>query len=608
MNGLFLNVLNMSITAGYVAVIVVIIRFFLRKAPKAFSYAMWMVVFFRLICPFSINSNISVIPENMGAVPESVMSVHLVPDDGIPVSENTVNNNANFTVMPLTPISDFNLIEAMTSIAPFIWITGIIIFLVCGAVSYFKLKNKLSTATLVNDNIFETDRIKTPFVLGAIRPKIYIPVNIRNDELNYIVKHEQIHIRRYDHIIKPIAFFSLAVHWFNPMVWISFFLMSRDMEMSCDESVMRSIGDDIRINYSKSLLSLSAKQSGLLVPLAFGESNVKSRIKNILSYKKPSHVIIAAAVVIVICIAVILGTNPVSYKQYDFPLTSEDMESMLTEQGIDMYVKDFTIVDDTRNIIELVDDKGISLGINSGISNGYKFLSMTWFTPSKLTDDELKDFFSNELLSQFELAGTFYGNKKGLDKELRSLLKYYLKEDNYKKGAFWSKRVGNDHLRISRNTGTMPNINMLIIPDEMYEDYLVSTNESWKNIAENDNIQIYNSNIAEMQEEARINIPTGDELNFFTKHFFITGHLKNIKENKDVPEQLINPLSSYFVPNRDKYLSATLADDTGSVDVFVQMTSLNKDELSVEREHSIVMAYNNGKPVYVVRYSILPIE
>ncbi|WP_312699330.1 M56 family metallopeptidase [Sedimentibacter sp.] len=608
MNSLFLTVLSMSLTASYAVIFVIIARFFLKKTPKIFSYALWLIVLFRLVCPFSFGSSVSMMPENSGFVSENIMGVHPVMDNETTAAENAVSNTVHSPVIPSDPASGFSFMKTMTEAAPIIWIIGITVFLIYGTVSYLKLKNILNTATLVNDNIFETDRIKTPFVLGIIRPKIYIPVNLSDNELKYIIKHEQTHIRRHDHIVKLISFFSLAIHWFNPLVWLSFFLMSKDMEMSCDESVMKSTGEDIRMNYSKSLLSLSAKQSGLLVPLAFGESNVMSRIKNILNYKKPSYLILAAAAAIVVCIAVVLVTNPVSYKQYDFPLTSEDVESMLEEQGIDMYVKNFTVVDDTRNLIELADDKGISLGINSGISDGYKVLSMTWFTPSKLTDDELKDFFNNELLNQFELAGTFYGNKKGLDKELRSLLNYYLKEDNYKKGLFWSKRTGNDHLRVSRNTGTMPSVNMLIMQDEMYEDYLVSTNEIWKATAETDDVQIYNSTVAEMAEISREGLPIGDELNFFSKHFFIKGYLKNIKENKAVPEQLVNSMSKYLVPNRDKYLSATLVDDTGSVDVFIQMTSLNKDELSAEREHAVTSVYNNGEPVYVVRYSVMPVE
>lgn len=609
MSSLFLAVLNMSLKASYAAVFVIIIRFFLKKAPKIFSYALWMVVLFRLMCPFSFKSNISLMPVNAGVIPENIINEYSVIDAGISVADNAVNNSVHPALMPLNTASGFNMMEAIIEGVSIVWIMGIIIFTVYGITSYFKLKNILNASTLVEDNIFETDRIEIPFVLGIIKPKIYIPVNLLHNELNYIIKHEQTHIKRFDHIIKLISFFSLALHWFNPLIWLSFFLMSKDMEMSCDESVMRNIDEDIRINYSNSLLSLSVKQSGLLVPLAFGESNVKTRIKNILSYKKPSKLILAASVIIVVCIAVLLSTNPVSIQQYQFPLTSEDIESVLEEQGIDMYIRDFNTVDSMRNMVTLTNDRNITFGIDAQVRDGYKILNMAWYLPSRLTPDEVHEFFHNELSKQFELAGIFYGNKKGLDKELGKLLEYYFKEENYNKGAYWSKRIGNDHLRVSKSVQQVATtIYMMIMPDEIYEDFLSSTNEAWKNTAEIENIKIYNNTVAEMEETAKEDILNENELDYFTKHFAIKGYLKNIKENKSVPEELINPISSYFIPNKDKYLSAVLFDATGSVDVFVEMTSLSKDELNAEREHNIVMFYNNGEPVYVVRFSILPAE
>jgi len=561
------------------------------------------------MCPFSFKSNISLMPVNAGVIPENIINEYSVIDAGISVADNAVNNSVHSTLMPLNTAYGFNMMEAIIEGVSIVWIMGIIIFTVYGITSYFKLKNILNASTLVEDNIFETDRIKTPFVLGIIKPKIYIPVNLLHNELNYIIKHEQTHIKRFDHIIKLISFFSLALHWFNPLIWLSFFLMSKDMEMSCDESVMRNIDEDIRINYSNSLLSLSVKQSGLLVPLAFGESNVKTRIKNILSYKKPSKLILAASVIIVVCIAVLLSANPVSIQQYQFPLTSEDIESVLEEQGIDMYIRDFNTVDSMRNMVTLTNDRNITFGIDAQVRDGYKVLNMAWYLPGRLTPDEVQEFFHNELSKQFELAGIFYGNKKGLDKELDKLLEYYFKEENYNKGAYWSKRIGNDHLRVSKSVQQVATtIYMMIIPDEIYEDFLSSTNEAWKNTAEIENIKIYNNTVAEMEETAKEDILNENELDYFTKHFAIKGYLKNIKENKNVPEELINPISSYFIPNKDKYLSAVLFDATGSVDVFVEMTSLSKDELSAEREHNIVMFYNNGEPVYVVRFSILPAE
>ncbi|WP_313165486.1 M56 family metallopeptidase [Sedimentibacter sp.] len=609
MSSLFLIVLNMSLTASYAAISVIIIRFFLKKVPKIFSYALWIVVLFRLMCPFSFKSNISLMPVNAGVIPENIINEYSVMDAGISVADNAVNNSVHPALMPLNTASGFNMMEAIIEGVSIVWIMGIIIFIIYGIASYLKLKNVLNASTLLCDNIFETDQIKTPFVLGIIRPKIYIPVDIPSNELNYIIKHEQTHIKRFDHIIKLISFFSLALHWFNPLIWLSFFLMSKDMEMSCDESVMRNIDEDIRINYSNSLLSLSVKQSGLLVPLAFGESNVKTRIKNILSYKKPSKLILAASVIIVVCIAVLLSTNPVSIQQYQFPLTSEDIESVLEEQGIDMYIRDFNTVDSMRNMVTLTNDRNITFGIDAQVRDGYKILNMAWYLPSRLTPDEVQEFFHNELSKQFELAGIFYGNKKGLDKELGKLLEYYFKEENYNKGAYWSKRIGNDHLRVSKSVQQVATtIYMMIMPDEIYEDFLSSTNEAWKNTAEIENIKICNNTVAEMEETAKEDILNENELDYFTKHFAIKGYLKNIKENKSVPEELINPISSYFIPNKDKYLSAVLFDATGSVDVFVEMTSLSKDELNAEREHNIVMFYNNGKPVYVVRFSILPAE
>ena len=227
MNSLFLTVLSMSLTASYAVIFVIIARFFLKKTPKIFSYALWLIVLFRLVCPFSFGSSVSMMPENSGFVSENIMGVHPVMDNETTAAENAVSNTVHSPVIPSDPASGFSFMKTMTEAAPIIWIIGITVFLIYGTVSYLKLKNILNTATLVNDNIFETDRIKTPFVLGIIRPKIYIPVNLSDNELKYIIKHEQTHIRRHDHIVKLISFFSLAIHWFNPLCGFHFFLCQR---------------------------------------------------------------------------------------------------------------------------------------------------------------------------------------------------------------------------------------------------------------------------------------------------------------------------------------------------------------------------------------------
>jgi len=187
-----------------------------------------------------------------------------------------------------------------------IWLAGIIALLLYAAISYLRLKKKVSTAILAVDNVYETDLIETPFVLGFFHPKIYVPVGLDAQESKYIIQHEQTHLKRRDYLFKPLAFFAAAVHWFNPLAWVAYSLMARDMELSADEYVMKQSDTDIRSAYSNSLLTLSAKRNGLLNPLAFGETGVSARIKNVLRYEKPAFWISTAAFVIVVAASVLL--------------------------------------------------------------------------------------------------------------------------------------------------------------------------------------------------------------------------------------------------------------------------------------------------------------
>lgn len=341
-------------------------------------------------------------------------------------------------------------------------------------------------------------------------------------------------------------------------------------------------------------------------------------INNIL--KKKTFWFSVAVIAFAVGIVMVNGrTNQLNKQQYQFPLTKEDIESVLAGQGIDMFIEDFSTIDETthgpsfKDIIisnaNLKNDDNITFGISSQVRDNHKILDLIWYLPKTLPNalsmDQVDNFFHNELPNQFKLAGIFYGNKKELDKELGKLLDYYLDEKNYNNGAFWSKRIGNDHLRVGITNHTMSIISLMIIPDEIYEDYLITSNEMLKESAENKNIKIYNSTVAEMLEDAKKDIPPENELDTFSKHFVVNGQLKNIKENKNVPEQLANINSIYLMPNKDKYLSAKLVDDTGSVDVFLQMTSLNTDQLSMERYHNVVVLYNNNEPVYVVRLSTI---
>lgn len=296
-------VLNMSLTATYVAAVIILVRFFLKKAPKVFSYALWSVVLFRLLCPFSLPSDFSllgVVTANlqtqagvMEYVPESR---GMMPRPTLPSGDAGFEQGGEHQAAAALPSS--SAMTTMTAGEPLavgmeilsvIWLAGMVVLLSYSIFSYLKTKRLLQTATLVKDHIYESDRLSTAFVFGLIRPKIYVPLGVSGADLDYILVHEQTHIRRKDYLLKPLAFFALILHWFNPVMWLSFVLMSRDMEMSCDESVLKRMGGEGKGEYAKSLLTLSVKRSGLftLSPLAFGESHVKSRVRNILNYKKP---------------------------------------------------------------------------------------------------------------------------------------------------------------------------------------------------------------------------------------------------------------------------------------------------------------------------------
>lgn len=311
LQNLFTNILNMSLTASYVILFVIACRLFLKKVPKIFSYSLWAVVLFRLICPFSFSSAFSFlkIPSSHSNKIEYIpSSVKLISQPEINTGINDVTSSINTSPLSLTTHTGNNSIYGILST---IWVLGFISLIVYSILSYLILKHKVCASLIVKDNIFQCENISSPFVLGFIRPKIYLPIGLKKTEQTYILKHEQIHIKRFDYLIKPTAFLVLCLHWFNPLVWISFMLMSKDMELSCDERVLKELGTEIKKDYSSSLLSLSVNKNTIKgSPLAFGENNTKTRIKNILNYKKPVFWVIAVSIIAIIFIAIGLITNP----------------------------------------------------------------------------------------------------------------------------------------------------------------------------------------------------------------------------------------------------------------------------------------------------------
>ncbi|NLM45802.1 MAG: hypothetical protein GX200_03255 [Firmicutes bacterium] len=318
------QILNMSVTASIVIILVLAARLLLKRVPKVFSYALWAVVLFRLVCPVSFSSPVSLIGfiypsagtvdhgaySSITYIPTNIIQTEFpqvdlpVPDINGAIKSSLPNGGEQLAVGPLAfPVAA----------ATMLWLSGIGGMMIYSAVSLIRLRRILVGAVRLRDNIYLADHIATPFVIGILRPKIYLPSTLREEEQSYVILHEQTHIRRLDHLVKMLAFLALAVHWFNPLVWVAFAFTVKDMEMSCDECVIKLMGSDIRGDYSTSLLSLAAGKRLINgSPLAFGEGNIKGRIKNVMNFKKPAAWVTAISVLFVVALSFGLAVNKCS--------------------------------------------------------------------------------------------------------------------------------------------------------------------------------------------------------------------------------------------------------------------------------------------------------
>ncbi|MDD4592858.1 MAG: M56 family metallopeptidase [Parabacteroides sp.] len=375
MSGLFLTVLNMSLTASYAIIFVIFVRLILKKAPKIISYALWGVVAFRLIIPFSFKSMFSLMPRNTNSISIPLDIIHQQNpkiNSGIEVIDSFVSNSFPTPVVGVS----VNPLQVYIEIMAYIWILGMIALLIYSLVSILVLKRQLKSSQLIERNIFEAKNLKTPFVLGLINPKIYLPVGLIASERSYILLHEQTHIHRKDHIIKVFAFLILSIHWFNPLVWIAFILMSTDMELSCDEKILKKMNVDIKKPYANSLLSLATRRHILNgSPLAFGEGNVKGRIKNVLNYKKPRFWVIVLAVIIAIAVGIGLLANPDSLNPGSLvkgdinPSMPRLIAGYMVIEGNLLYLDEVEIL--TREDTERIEELELELGENITTPSGY---------------------------------------------------------------------------------------------------------------------------------------------------------------------------------------------------------------------------------------------
>lgn len=312
MTDLFLTILNMSITASYIALAVILFRFLLRKAPKTLTVLMWAAVGIRLILPFSFESIFSLIP-SANPLPENIVyTTTPYIDSGISFLNQSVNPIISGSFSP-NPTNSVNPLQIWLFVGAIVWVVGIIAMLIYTIVSYLKIDLKVREAVKFKDNIYLCDNISSPFIFGVIKPKIYLPSNINENNIEFVTAHEKAHIKRLDHLWKPLGFLLLSIYWFNPVLWVAYILLCKDIEFACDEAVIKQMGSDIKKSYSEALLNCSVPKHLITAcPLAFGETGVKSRIKSVLNYKKPTVWIIAVCLILSIVLGVCFLTNPKS--------------------------------------------------------------------------------------------------------------------------------------------------------------------------------------------------------------------------------------------------------------------------------------------------------
>ena len=312
MEEVFLCLLNMSLSAAAVIVLVILARLCLRRAPKKWSYLLWAAPAFRLLCPVSFRAFFSIFRLRPPARGDAAAELTTIAR---PASAPFVVQNTGPAPLPSAPTPTVPAAAAQSSgvslinIAIILWCLGAAALVIYAFVSSLRMKERLADAVLLEGNIYETDRIDAPFLLGLWHPRIYLPAGLSGERLRYVLIHERVHLRRRDHWIKLLAFLLLTVHWFNPFVWLAFFLLSRDMEMSCDEKVLAEEGSSAG-EYSRSLLSFASPRRFPLGPLAFGETGVKKRIQNALRWKKPRTWVTLAALLLVIVVTAACAADP----------------------------------------------------------------------------------------------------------------------------------------------------------------------------------------------------------------------------------------------------------------------------------------------------------
>ncbi len=414
MEAIFIKLLNMSIAASWLVLAVILLRTVFRKMPKVFRCVLWALVGIRLLCPWFAESEVSLVP-----------SAETVPENIVEMDEPKITTGVGVLNNAINPIIQEQLIlryhgqtsggestdkeaisvENILNIVSIVWIVGVGVMLLYYVVSYVNIRRKVRVSERVEDNVYICDNIQSAFILGIIKPRIYVPSYLSKLEAQCIIVHERAHLKNLDNIWKPLGFIILSVYWFNPVLWIAYILLCRDIELACDERVIRQLGVDEVKDYSNTLLSSSVSRRMIVaVPLAFGEVAVKTRVKSILNYKKPAFWIIVVAVVASVVVGASFLTNPVGSSKSDDENGSDlhNNEEQSTSSNNDDDEGDEL---EDKDVISYYSSDGahcIELGVNSGIARLFcPMLSVKPYEGTyEMTADKLTLYFELDTYGQ----------------------------------------------------------------------------------------------------------------------------------------------------------------------------------------------------------------
>ena len=335
MTDIFLGFLNRSLAAGILILAVVLVRLVFKKAPRWLLCALWALAAVRLVCPVSIESVLSLIPSAEPVQPEIIVSAQPAITSGIPAVDAIVNPPLAAAFTP-SPAQSANPLQIWTFVAACVWLAGIAALLLYAAISALRLRLRVRTAVRLEGKVYQSEFVSSPFILGVIRPRIYLPFGLEAGAQAMVLAHERAHLQRGDQLWKPLGYLILTAYWFNPVCWLAYILFCRDIEAACDEKVVRELGEGCKAAYSRALLACSVPRKLITAcPLAFGETGVKSRIKSVLNYKKPAFWLVLAAVIASVAVAVCFLTDPKREDPAQNPPAAEEAAAQAPAQSID---------------------------------------------------------------------------------------------------------------------------------------------------------------------------------------------------------------------------------------------------------------------------------